>query len=88
MRLVILAARNHRVGLVIHGEPELVPGWAFVILGLHGIDLGFELDEVSKRLRVDYIYLLQSGIGELQHIHHANNLATLVHDGQIEIVTI
>jgi hypothetical protein len=69
---VVVAAisRNHGLGLVVHGQPELVPGGSLTIACADGVDL------------------LQSRVRKLEDIDHAHNLATVVHDGKVEVVAI
>lgn len=37
---------------------------------------------------MDLTDLVEGGIGELENVNHANNLACFAHDGQVKIVTI
>jgi hypothetical protein len=44
-------ARDHRVGFVVHGQPELVPSRAFLVTSVHGVDL----NKVSIVLQVHVV---------------------------------
>lgn len=74
---------------MVHGEPELVPGRAFIILGSHGIDLQKRVSNLYSRKEIgNHAYLFQRSVGESQHVDHANNLARFIHNGQIQVMAI